>query len=169
VKKAADLLPAFFDEYAERDRKSGGARDNAAWYGRGVARLFYGWSAIAREQRIAAAVDHAKIAELERNIVLIEADHPGWIQILQTKEEGILESFRRKFPELGIAGVSFRLSRGKIHPYADEAAPPPPDEPSEKAAAAGSGDPEDLISRFSTNAAFQKLLLAMEDVKKDAL
>jgi hypothetical protein len=54
--------------------------------------------------------------ELERHVLLIEADHPGWIQILQTKQRELLSQFQRRFPDLAITGISFRLSRGPVAP-----------------------------------------------------
>ena len=59
---------------------------------------------------IPAAV-HSRIRELERGVLIVEADHPGWIQILQTKQEALLSVFQRRYPELGIRGIGFRLSQ----------------------------------------------------------
>jgi hypothetical protein len=101
VKKAGDLLSCFFDEHTVE----------AA--GR-LSQFFSAWDAITREQWIFSAASHSQIVELERNVILIEADHPGWIQILQTKQEGLLASFQRRFPSLAITGISFRLSRFPI-------------------------------------------------------
>jgi hypothetical protein len=58
-----------------------------------------------------AVAVHSRIRELERGILLIEADHPGWIQILQTKQIRLLSVVRRRYPELNIRGIAFRLSR----------------------------------------------------------
>lgn len=101
VKKAGDLLSFFFDE----------KRVETATH---ITKLFSSWDDITSEQGIPAAAAHARIAELNRNVILIEADHPGWIQILQTKQRWILDSFKRKFPSLNITGISFHLSRSAI-------------------------------------------------------
>jgi hypothetical protein len=53
---------------------------------------------------------------MERGILLVEADHPGWVQILQTKQRALLASARRRFPELNIRSIAFRLSRDSIAP-----------------------------------------------------
>ncbi|MDR2793443.1 MAG: DUF721 domain-containing protein [Treponema sp.] len=152
MKKAGDLLSLFFDEYT-------------AYNTRRISKVFTSWAAIAKEQRIPAAVDHAKIVELERNIVFIEADHPGWIQILQTKQQELLESFRQRFPELTISGISFRLSKGAIQAWEDNGA-----EYAEQAAAEGTGASEaaaprsdDALSNIENNAAFKKLVLNMKE------
>jgi hypothetical protein len=101
VKKAGDLLSGFFDERTM----------NAAGQ---FSQFFSSWDAVTWEQRIFSAAGHSQIVELERNVILIEADHPGWIQILQTKQEGLLAGFQRRFPSLAITGISFRLSRFPI-------------------------------------------------------
>jgi hypothetical protein len=48
---------------------------------------------------------------LERGILLIEAEHPGWRQILQTEQSKLLNTVQRWYPELEIRGIAFRLSR----------------------------------------------------------
>jgi hypothetical protein len=62
-------------------------------------------------EKIAA---HSKIAELNKSILLVEADHPGWIQILQTKQSSILDGVQRRFPDLSISGISFRLAKDGV-------------------------------------------------------
>ena len=94
VKKIGELLSAFFDE--DTIKKAQGYND-----------FFSSWKDIAGES-IAA---HSRIVELERSVLRIEADHPGWMQILQIRQKGLLNKVRRKFPTLNITGISFRLSR----------------------------------------------------------
>ncbi|WP_010254746.1 DUF721 domain-containing protein [Treponema primitia] len=94
MKKAGDLLSAFLDERVL----------NTA---RGYSELFSSWQSIAGDKLAA----HSRIRELEHSVLLIEADHPGWIQILQTREKDLLDALRRRFPDQNITGISFRLSR----------------------------------------------------------
>jgi hypothetical protein len=94
MKKAGDLLSAIFDEKIMKKAQT-------------YHDLFSSWESIAGES-IAA---HSRIVELERFVLLIEADHPGWIQILQTKQNDLLKKVCRSFPELKINGIAFRLSR----------------------------------------------------------
>ncbi|MDR0553959.1 MAG: DUF721 domain-containing protein [Treponema sp.] len=94
MKRAGELLSVFFNE--EVLKKAKGYHD-----------LFSSWKFIAGDQ-IGA---HSCIVELERSILLIEADHPGWIQILQMRQRTLLNAVRRRFPDLSITGISFRLSR----------------------------------------------------------
>jgi hypothetical protein len=109
VKKAGDLLASFFDERVL----------NAA---RGYSALFSSWQSVAGDKLSA----HSRIRELERSVVLVEADHPGWIQILQTREKDLLDTLRRRFPEQNITGISFRLSREPMELPAQPPAEPPP-------------------------------------------
>jgi hypothetical protein len=102
MEKAGDLLSSFFNEELLKTA-------------RGYSALFSSWKPLVKEQfgpkmgdKLAA---HSRIKELERFILRIETDHPGWIQILQTKQHLLLEAFRRRFPSLNIRGLSFRLSR----------------------------------------------------------
>jgi hypothetical protein len=94
VKKIGELLSAFFDE---------GTMEKA----RGYNDLFSSWRDIAGE----GVAAHSRIVELEKSVLRIEADHPGWIQILQIRQKGLLNRVCRKFPTLKITGISFRLSR----------------------------------------------------------
>ena len=60
---------------------------------------------------VPTAAVHSRIKELERGILMVETDHPGWIQIFQTKQSSLLSSVQRRYPELDIRGIAFRLSR----------------------------------------------------------
>jgi hypothetical protein len=103
MKKAGELLASFFDEKT---------LDKA----QGYSKLSSSWVSLVTAYKIPAAADHSRIVELERHVLLIEADHPGWIQILQTKQRELLSQFQRRFPDLAITGISFRLSRGPVAP-----------------------------------------------------
>ncbi|MDR1238775.1 MAG: DUF721 domain-containing protein [Treponema sp.] len=103
MKKAGDLLSAIIDEKMMNRAQ-------------GYSQLFYSWAQMTAKYGIAAAADHSRIRELTHNILLVEADHPGWIQILQTKEHKLLAELQARFPDLEIGGISFRLSRAPFSP-----------------------------------------------------
>jgi Protein of unknown function (DUF721). len=97
---AGNILSALFDEQFMKKAKT-------------YSKFFDSWKDITEKNGIAAAADHSQIKDLDRGILLIEIDHPGWKQILQTKQTKLLNDFRIRFPELGISGISLMLGSGK--------------------------------------------------------
>jgi hypothetical protein len=98
VKRAGELLSVFFNQ-------------NFVEKAQGYSNLFSCWTGITEKNGIPSAASHSRIVELEKAVLLVEADHPGWIQILQTKQASLLNTVIRRFPNLEIRGISFRLSR----------------------------------------------------------
>jgi len=78
----------------------------------GYSKLFDSWEDITAKNGIAAASAHSRIKDLDRGILLVEMDHPGWKQILQTKQSKLLNDFRLRFPEMDISGISLILGSG---------------------------------------------------------
>jgi hypothetical protein len=96
IKDVSSLLSSFFDEEKRRE-------------GEGYAGFFGSWKRIAGE-RLAA---HSRVKDIENDILVIEADHPGWIQLLQFRQAEMLNSARALYPELNIRGISFKLAQDK--------------------------------------------------------
>jgi hypothetical protein len=100
MKTAGDVLSALFDrQFVEKAQ--------------GYSRLFDSWEDITAKNGIAAAAAHSRIKELDRGILLVEMDHPGWKQIIQTKQTKLLNDFRFRFPDMDISGISLMLSRSE--------------------------------------------------------
>lgn len=57
--------------------------------------------------------EHIKIKDISKTVLYLEADHPGWMQILNMKKRGILEKIKREFPEKKIE--DFKISLKKRH------------------------------------------------------
>lgn len=93
IKDVSALLANFFDEGKLRS-------------GERYASFFSSWATIVGS-RLAA---HSRVADIDKGLLLVEADHPGWIQLLQLRQSSILEDAARRFPELGLRGIGFRLS-----------------------------------------------------------
>ncbi|MCL2196788.1 MAG: DUF721 domain-containing protein [Treponema sp.] len=74
-------------------------------------KMYESWKDITEKNGIAAAVDYSRIKDLEKGILYIEMDHPGWKQILQTKQSKLLHDFRVRFPDLEITGLSLILGK----------------------------------------------------------
>ncbi len=98
MKKAGDLLSAIIDE-----KTLGKARE--------YSRLFSTWEHLNTKHGIPAAASHSSIQDIRHGVLIVEVDHPGWIQILQTKEQQLLSELRQSFPDLGIIGIAFKLSK----------------------------------------------------------
>ena len=102
MKKAGDLLSAFFSEHFDPVSLENG---------RITAGLFTSWIAALKAVNISTASDHSRIRELEHKVLVIEAEHPGWVQLLQTKQSELLNAIRKRFPEISFTGISFRLMK----------------------------------------------------------
>jgi hypothetical protein len=72
-------------------------------------KFFDSWKDITEKNGIASAADYSRIKDLTKGVLLIEVDHPGWKQILQTKQGKLLNDYRYRFPDLGIEGISLTL------------------------------------------------------------
>jgi predicted nucleic acid-binding Zn ribbon protein len=100
MKKAGDLLSLILN-------------DRILEKAQGYSELFLSWELLTEESNIAAAAGYSRVKELEGSVLLVEADHPGWIQILTTKKKELLNSIHRRFPQLSVTEISFRLSRAR--------------------------------------------------------
>jgi len=101
MKKAGDVLSKLFDEQFIK---------RAQCY----TNIFESWTEITAKSGIAEAASHSRIKQLEKGIMLVETDHPGWKQILQTKKEDLLKDFRFNFPEMEIKSISFILGKPNL-------------------------------------------------------
>jgi predicted nucleic acid-binding Zn ribbon protein len=100
MRKASEVLSALFREKFDKEFLET-ARSSAG--------LFSSWSQIV--ENIPEAADHSRVRELEKGQLLIEVDHPGWIHILKIKQQELLSGAKRKYPELDIRSIAFKLSR----------------------------------------------------------
>jgi hypothetical protein len=93
IKDVSSLLSSFFDA----DKQSRGEQ---------VSSFFASWPSFVGP-RIAA---HSRVADVDKGLLVVEADHPGWIQLLQLRQSSILETVAHRYPELGLRGIVFRLA-----------------------------------------------------------
>lgn len=94
MRKAGELLGAFFDEGLMRSAK-------------GYSEFFSSWNRIVGDHLSA----HSRIVELDKTVLVVEADHPGWIQLIQMKRTTILDSIRAQFPDLTVTAISIKLRK----------------------------------------------------------
>ncbi len=70
--------------------------------------LFTDWRTIAGE----ALADHCRIADVRDGALLLEVDHPGWIQMVQLKKPSLLSAARRAAPQARIDDIRVRFVPG---------------------------------------------------------
>ncbi|MCL2192773.1 MAG: DUF721 domain-containing protein [Treponema sp.] len=98
MKRIGDVITSIFDEKMIEKAD-------------GYSIFFSCWKDLTEKNGIPAAAAHSWIKSLDNGLVWIEVDHPGWKQILQTKERKLLYDFRYRFPKMGISGISIMLCR----------------------------------------------------------
>lgn len=54
--------------------------------------------------------DHSRVVDLKNGVLLVEADHPGWISLLQFYKSFILRGYKMNMPDVKIHNVVFKLS-----------------------------------------------------------
>lgn len=52
---------------------------------------------------------HSDVIDLKNGQLLIETDHPGWIQVMQLHQKFIIRGLNMKLPDLKISSLVFRL------------------------------------------------------------
>jgi hypothetical protein len=55
------------------------------------------------------AAGHSRMAYIKNNVLFVETDHQGWIQILQTAQKKIVEIINREYSNLSIRSIAFLL------------------------------------------------------------
>jgi hypothetical protein len=111
--KAGDILKSFLSFYRLGE-------------GEKYVSFFSDWKSIVGED-IAC---HARAVDIRKEALLVEVDHPGWMQILQMKQADILKLIARKHPGLGIRVLHMRLVKeGDPSPPVSRAPSPVPDLP----------------------------------------
>jgi predicted nucleic acid-binding Zn ribbon protein len=95
MKRAGDLLKEFFDNIKIKDT--------------GTDTIFTSWEKIAGTD----IASHSRIKDYKKNILTIEADHPGWIQIINLKKNQIIQRISEKFPDKEIDEIMVVLRKTK--------------------------------------------------------
>ncbi len=68
--------------------------------------LFGGWQEIAGP----SLAEHCRAYEVRHRCLLVECDHPGWMQLLLLQKKPILAKIRQRFPQLGMRDIKVRVS-----------------------------------------------------------
>lgn len=65
------------------------------------------WERLAGKEMAA----HVRVSDLSGGILRLEADHPGWIQIVNLQKKELLEKINREFPEEKTAKIIVALGK----------------------------------------------------------
>ena len=136
IKSASELLSTFFDA------------DMAA-KGREYSGFSRSWRTIAGPR----LGEHTKPVDIRHGSLIVEAEHQGWMQLLQMEQDRLLEDIGKNYADLGIRGIAFRLSDGSPKPEAK--VEPPIRHPVEAESAPATPNPEksdlpgDLLAKFA--------------------
>ncbi len=72
----------------------------------GATDLFQGWQDIVGAELAA----HTRPVEVEKGKLIVEVDHPGWVQLLNTGEPAIIKRLNRSHGSLSIERIITVLS-----------------------------------------------------------
>lgn len=103
MRRAGDILKAFLDSRTA---------EQADLYHT----FFTGWHEVVGE-RIAA---HSSVKDIQAGIVVVEVDHPGWIQMIQLKQSQFVRALQKRYPNLQIHGLKMQLPWNERSPGAGD-------------------------------------------------
>ena len=92
ARKAADILSALMDRV--------GASEGSAYVG-----LFSSWREIVGD-RIA---DHSEPVDVRGTALVVQADHPGWVQMIMMNRRSIIKKVSSRYPSISITGLHVRV------------------------------------------------------------
>ena len=58
---------------------------------------------------------NTRVIDLKNGVLLVETDHPGWIQYLRMYQKFILNGIRMNLPSLKITSLAFRVAGEKVN------------------------------------------------------
>ena len=72
--------------------------------------LFRGWEDIAGPE----LGTRSRVVEVEDGVIVVEVEHPGWLQMLQLKKRSLLEAARKAVPLCTISDIRGRMARRDV-------------------------------------------------------
>jgi hypothetical protein len=85
----------------------GGVQNDAL---RNASSLFRSWRDLVG-QDVAAL---SRIVDVDNGCVIVAADHPGWLQLIQMKRSAMLKKIRISYPELNVKDMRFFLDSADL-------------------------------------------------------
>jgi len=93
---AGDVLKTLFDRLLP---------DEAAGY----TKFFSGWDKIAGPE----TAMHVFPRDIVNNVLILETDHPGWSQQIRMRQEWLLKTIQKNYPDLEIKKIRIVIGDGK--------------------------------------------------------
>ena len=124
MKKAAEILSRLLER-----RPGAGAQPTGSLFGE--------WQEIAG----LSLAGHCRAVDIRHHSLLVEADHPGWMQLLLLSRRTVLSKIRQRFPQLEIRDLKVRVVAAPSGPPA-QGSPPPPQAAGAAGAAGAAASPE---------------------------
>ena len=90
--KASDLVSAFFRSVGINDEK-------------GYSAFFSRWESIVGTDLAA----HSRVVDVRNGSVVVQFDHPGWMQVFHASNQKILKRVNEAFPKIGAKAIHMRL------------------------------------------------------------
>lgn len=92
MKRAGKLLGAFFERNNIQDTQ-------------GYVDFFQSWEKVVGVDLAA----HSDAVDIRNHALVVEVDHPGWMQRLHMQRERILKTLQQRYPNLEIRNIHFTL------------------------------------------------------------
>lgn len=96
IKSASEILSAFFDRDLVRRGEYYALFDRS-------------WKSIAGGR----LAPHSKPIDIKHGVLIVETEHQGWMQLLQLQQDRMLGEIQRRFPDLGVRSIAFRLGNAE--------------------------------------------------------
>jgi len=96
MEKAGDILKTLFSDLKIDLEKT-------------AAPVFSAWESIVGSEFAA----HSSITEVEKDLLIVEVDHPGWKQLLSLRKGEILHALNERYPALHIREMKITLMKRK--------------------------------------------------------
>ena len=97
MKKVGDLLREYLRE--------------KGWLGGNpYEQLFARWQQIVGD----SMAPHARLVDVRNGILVVEVDHPGWLQMVRLRQDALLEAARSAVPTVLLDGIRVRVGGQEI-------------------------------------------------------
>ena len=110
IKAISSVLGGVFDGLSSPDARQAG-KVFAVWR-----KVLLGIKSSTNPNEGANLAARSRVVDLKNGVLLVEADHPGWIELLQLRKNFILKGLSMFAPDMGVQTLAFRVAgkRGNV-------------------------------------------------------